>query len=117
MPAVSGGSWAALGVDDPVPGDEVAVGELARTLLRWGEEAAEQELAVRRLHSSLASGPWSGEAAAAFAVRLAPLPDRLDMVSSSFQRAGEALRIFARQIAVANDDAARLRVSAGCGTR
>jgi uncharacterized protein YukE len=84
--------WQPLAEIDPVPGDPVAVLELAGSYGRVAQDVGAQVRAVRRIERA---GGWEGRAADAFTARVGHLPDDLDAVGERFQRVAQALREFA----------------------
>lgn len=86
-----------------VPGDELAVEELAARLSRFGTGAAEAAGELRQVQA----GSWVGEAADAFREQVGDLPRRLDRGADAFFAAQQALDAYAAQVRQARLVAAR----------
>ncbi len=87
--------WAALGLEDPAPGNPVAVSELAMALRTLAATCAASGSTL----ASSGARDWAGQAATAFAVTTEDLPGRLGAVATRYAGFADSLQRYAATLA------------------
>lgn len=82
--------WRALPVEGLVPGDPIAIDQLAQTLLRWSDLFADAARALRRIDVV-----WTGQAAQAFEAEFQLQPAAFGAAATAMRDAGYALGSYA----------------------
>jgi uncharacterized protein YukE len=101
------GDWELVG-GDPAPGEPAAYAQLAEQLGRTADAAGDAHRALKKIQDQVDDAIWRGKSADAFRDRIEKLPEKLEKLHASYDKASTALRGYGTTLRQLKSEAGRI---------